>query len=286
MSNIISVWGSPCSGKTTIATKIALNYISLHKRVALICCDNQAPALPVLFPNWKPDDLFSIGTALAQEEVIDDSIYSNCITMKKYSNLIVLGYKDAENKFSYPRLTSYKVVEFIHVLSEIVDYIIFDCCSDLEDIISNTAIQNSNVVLRLHTPEIKSVSWSTSQLAMYGTTQYKIDDQIVCLNNVTNDIYAPSEEIKSFLKVKTIELPYSRVLKMQMATGSLFEKQTQKIFAKYFNNLIKEIDDKLQVQNVTNYQEDSDLSMLDNESEFGVLDDSKSEFGILDDTKN
>lgn len=275
MAGIISVWGSPCSGKTTIATKLALHYLSLHKRVALICCDNQAPTLPVLFPNWKPEDLYSVGAALAQEEVVDDSIYSNCITLKKYQNLMVLGYKDAENKFSYPRLTSYKVVEFIHVLSEISDYIIFDCCSDLEDVISDTAIQNSNVVIRLHTPEIKSVSWSTSQLTIYGTSQYKIDEQIVCLNNVTNDIYAPTEEIKSFLKVKTLELPYSRVLKMQMATGSLFEKQSQKAFDKQFNVLIKEVDEKLVASLEKAKEKNEEPEALDQESEFGILDETK-----------
>lgn len=276
MTSIISVWGSPGSGKTTVATKLALRCLANHKRVALICCDSQAPALPVLFPNWKPDDLFSIGAALAQEEIVDDSIYSNCVTLKKYPNLIVMGYKDAENKFSYPRLTSYKVVEFIHVLSEITDYIIFDCCSDLEDILSDTAIQNSHVVIRLHTPDLKSVSWSTSQLAMYGTSQYKIDNHVVCLNNVTSDIYSPTEDIKSFLKVKTFELPYSRVLKMQMATGSLFVGQSQKLFDKYFNILISETNKKLSSALVEKSREESDdFGTLEQESEFGVLDETK-----------
>lgn len=59
---IIAVWGSPHSGKTTFATKLATAiYSSFESTVITLYTDLQTPMIPVLFPFDKPEDLGSVG---------------------------------------------------------------------------------------------------------------------------------------------------------------------------------------------------------------------------------
>ena len=47
---VLAVWGSPGSGKTTAAVKLA-KYLADHKKnVSLLHADTTAPIIPVLFP--------------------------------------------------------------------------------------------------------------------------------------------------------------------------------------------------------------------------------------------
>ena len=58
MSKIIAVWGSPGSGKTTTACKLAYELASkTGKDTALLTNDIIAPSLPVLFPILKKKDM-------------------------------------------------------------------------------------------------------------------------------------------------------------------------------------------------------------------------------------
>ena len=59
MSKIIAVWGSPNSGKTTLSVKLArFIYEKYNAIVTVVCADEITPALPVIFPNKKADEIF------------------------------------------------------------------------------------------------------------------------------------------------------------------------------------------------------------------------------------
>ena len=72
---IIAVWGSPNSGKTTFATKLATAiYDSYQATVIVLYTDLETPVLPVLFPNSKPEDIGSVGVPLSKTEVDRDEV--------------------------------------------------------------------------------------------------------------------------------------------------------------------------------------------------------------------
>ena len=55
---IITVWGSPHSGKTTFAFKLAQSlYERSRATVIVLFCDITTPTLPILFPNHKATEL-------------------------------------------------------------------------------------------------------------------------------------------------------------------------------------------------------------------------------------
>ena len=61
MAKTIAVWGSPNSGKTTFATKLARAiYDEYQSTVIVVYADMETPTLPVIFPNYKKEDLYSV----------------------------------------------------------------------------------------------------------------------------------------------------------------------------------------------------------------------------------
>lgn len=60
MSKLIAVWGTPDSGKTTFATKLARSiYEEYQSTVIVVYADNETPTLPVIFPNYKKEDMIN-----------------------------------------------------------------------------------------------------------------------------------------------------------------------------------------------------------------------------------
>ena len=63
MAKIIAVIGSPGSGKTTVTLKLAqeLYCATTSGAVIYLSPSLKVPALGVLFPNYTPDSIFSLG---------------------------------------------------------------------------------------------------------------------------------------------------------------------------------------------------------------------------------
>ena len=75
MAKIIAVWGSPNSGKTTFATKLARAiYDEYQSTVIVVYADMETPTLPVIFPNYKKEDLYSVGVPLSKTEITQENV--------------------------------------------------------------------------------------------------------------------------------------------------------------------------------------------------------------------
>ena len=81
MSKIIAVWGSPNSGKTTFATKLARAiYEEYQATVIVVYTDNESPTLPIIFPNYRNEELCSVGVALSKTEVDKHEVVKQMVT--------------------------------------------------------------------------------------------------------------------------------------------------------------------------------------------------------------
>lgn len=98
---VLAVWGSPGSGKSTVAVKLAKYLADKKKNVVLVLCDMTAPMLPCICP---PSDLEfekSLGSILSAVHVTEPLIKYNMITHKKISYLTMLGMLKGENEYTY-----------------------------------------------------------------------------------------------------------------------------------------------------------------------------------------
>ena len=107
-SGVLAVWGSPGSGKTTTAVKLAKYLADKKKNVVLVLCDMTAPMLPCICP---PSDLEceknshrpygSLGSILSAAHVTELLVKYNMITHKKMSYLTMIGMLKGENEYTY-----------------------------------------------------------------------------------------------------------------------------------------------------------------------------------------
>ena len=242
MSKVIAVWGAPHSGKTTFATKLARAiYDAYQATVVVVYTDNETPTLPILFPNYKKEDLCSVGAALAKADIDRFEVVKQMVTVKDKPNLCFLGFTDGENKYTYPAYDDTKVRSLYSVLSALADYVIVDCTSSLKDPLTRVAVQEAETVFRLAAPTLNSVSYLTSQLPLYADPSFRLDQQIQGICTVDADLYMPVEEIRAMLPGVRFTVPYSRAVKQQMLDGNLYEV----VGDKKFNGKFKAIVDKI-----------------------------------------
>lgn len=229
---IIAVWGSPNSGKTTFAVKLASAiYACFDTTVIVLHCDMETPVLPVLCPNEKSENIGSVGKVLTKPEAEQRDIIENLVTIKEMQNFGFLGYKDGENKFTYPKYGRAKAEELLSELCKLAGYVIVDCTSNLENnVLASVALEKSEQIIRLASPDLKSISFYLSQLAVYSDPKYKLESHIQGVNTPNADIFMPIEEAKRNLGEVSFTVPFCKDVKEQMMEGKIWTKTNDKKF--------------------------------------------------------
>ena len=229
-AKIIAVWGSPHSGKTTFATKLASAIYDAYKTTVIVLYpDLDTPTLPVLFPNAKPEELGSVGVPLSAIDLDMESVLAQLVSVKKRENLCYLGYRTGENRFTYPRYSKAKAEELLDKLCELADYVIVDCPPVPDgNLLAVVAMERAQQVLSLATPDLSSMSFYLSQLPLFSETSKFIQG----LNTVTEDVFLPIEEAKAHLKDLCFTVPFCREVKEQSLSGKLWESVSDKRFWK------------------------------------------------------
>lgn len=242
MSKMIAIWGAPNSGKTTFAIKLASAiYEQYSSTVLMLSCDNITPSLPVLFPNYKSDELYSVGVPLSKTEISQQELIKSIITLKNKINLGFLGYKDGENKFTYPDYDEEKAHALLEGLKSLADFVIVDCTSSLDNVLSSVAIQEADEVIRLTTPTLKCISYFASQLPLYVDPKYRLDRHIIGLNVTESDCYMPIDEVKNHLKEVYFTLPYCHEIRQQTADSELFKPVSDKKYTSKFKAIADKV---------------------------------------------
>lgn len=242
MAKMIAVWGSPASGKTTFTAKLAgAIYDGYQSTVLVLCADQETPVLPVLFPNRRREELFSVGKVLAGTEVTQDSVISQIVTLRERQNFGFLGFTDGENRYTYPKFDESKVRELFAVLGSLANYVLVDCTGSLSNVISCCAVKCADEVIRIASPDLKSISWQSSQLSLYADPVYRLESHIQGLNVPDEDLYMPVEDARAHLSSVNFTIPYSRVVKQQMLDGKLWQKVNDRAFNRRFEAIVEKV---------------------------------------------
>ena len=193
--------------------------------------DLETPVLPILFPFRKNEELASVGYPLSKTEVEQGDVIASMITVKEMQNFGFLGYKMGENKYTYPKFGRAKAADLLTELCRIADYVVVDCTSNLDgNPIAQTAIEKADQILRLSSPDLKSISFYLSQLPVYTDSKFRLDDHIQGLNTPNVDVFMPIEEAKTQLGDLSFTIPFSASVKEQMQKGQLHMKTSDKRF--------------------------------------------------------
>lgn len=240
---ILAVWGSPGSGKTVTAVKLAKALADQKRNVVLLLCDMTAPMLPCICPPSELECERSLGSILAAARVGENLIKHNMVTLKRNSYLTMLGMKKGENEYTYPPYSDTQALELLDGLREIAPYVVIDCGSYIaNDILSAVSIMEADSVLRLANCDLKSVSYLSSQLPLLSDSKWDADKQYKVAANIKPQQAA--EHIGKVLGSVAFKLPYSAELEEQYLAGNLLADLTMKdsrAFRKELEAIIKEV---------------------------------------------
>lgn len=240
MAKIISVIGSPGSGKTTVALKLAQELYCSTSNGAIIYLSPslKVPALGVLFPNYKPDSVFSLGAMFDKTDIFEEDVLNHLITVKAMNNFGCLGYMTGENKYTYAQLTEDKVSSFFDVLDRMTGYVFVDCTDEENDLISRYALRESDEVMLVLSPDLKSMVYLASNEELLGTNAERA---IRVLNVTENELFSPIDDVKATVKNISFVLPFSRQIRSQHLDGLLYERAKDKVYRKELMKIVNVI---------------------------------------------
>lgn len=235
---ILAVWGSPSSGKTVTAVKIARELSLNRKNVAVVFCDGVCPALPTVLKTKKPVE-GSIGEVLAAPSVTQELILKNCECPARNPYISFLGYKAGENVFTYAEYAKERAVDLLVLLRHIADCVVVDCASSLTDsILSTAALEVADAVLRLGSCDLKGVSYFMSSLPLIADRRFKPEKHIRVLSNVK-----PRQDSGGYENTYggvSYKLPHVAAIEEQFYSLSLLDGLSGKE-AKTYETVIREI---------------------------------------------
>ena len=240
---MLAVWGSPGSGKTVTAVKIAKMLSARKKNVILLLCDMAAPMLPCICPADALESNGSLAGVLAAARISENLIKHNLVTFKRNSCLAVLGLLERQNEYSTPPFTQKQVVELLDGLRQIAPYVIVDCGSYIaNDILSAVALMEADSVLRLANADLKSISYLSSQLPLLRDAKWDTDKQYKTASNVKSQ--QAGDHMSQALGTVAFTLPHSAELEGQYLAGNLLADLSMKdsrVFRKEIEKIAREV---------------------------------------------
>jgi len=220
MSKIITIWGSPGSGKSMFSCILAKSLTQDKRKALIINADISVPMLPVWLPEQMLQTNTSIGQVLSSIEIDTTIVASHVTVLKNYPFIGLMGYSAGENPLSYPELKYNMVLELIAAAAKLVEYVILDCSSNMTNVFTPAAIESADLAIRILTPDLKGVNYLKAHQPLLTDCRFHYDDHLT-FAGLARPFHAIDEMgylIGSFDGL----LPYSKEIDRCSTEGSMF----------------------------------------------------------------
>ena len=104
MAKVITVWGSPGSGKSMFCCILAKALTRDKRKALIINGEISVPMLPVWLPEQMVQTNASIGQVLSSVEIDTSLVASHVTVLKSYPFIGLMGYSAGQNPLSYPEI--------------------------------------------------------------------------------------------------------------------------------------------------------------------------------------
>ena len=223
MGKLIAFIGPPGSGKTSVSMKTAVEtYLNTKSnRIFFLSPDLAVPSIGLIFPNYAPDDLRSLGRIYDTTDISLDTVLENAVTVKAMKDFACFGFKSGDHKYEFPTPIPEKLIDLFSVMKRNSEYFFVDCSSDGLDAVSEKAVHEADIIVRVIPADLKGMTWYATNKHLHFVEGRRF---LNVINVMGRDLYYPTDELCSNVGEVTAVLPYSKALAQQMLDGSLYEK--------------------------------------------------------------
>lgn len=219
-----AVWGSSGSGKTTLSLALATELARRKQNVVVISPETSPPFLPLVLPHSDLSPQNSLGTLLEAAEINYDALKGKIHIHPKSDRIGFMGLVSGETPITYKTFERDRLTHLLRALDNSpFDHVIFDCLSNpVMDQLTLLALETSNYVYRLITPDIKGAEFIKSQFMwLKNSPNFKLNEQIRVLSPV-HDV-SPVSEISSITGGHEAVLHWSHEVMSKAMAGELIQ---------------------------------------------------------------
>ncbi|OME51788.1 hypothetical protein BSK59_19905 [Paenibacillus odorifer] len=232
---LIAVWGSPSSGKTVTAVKLAQAFANRKQNVLLLCSDALCPSSATIAPKGSANHA-SLGELLSLPALSQEDILHYALPLDISPHIALLGYKKGDNSFSYATYSRERAVDLLTLARHLADVVIVDCSSYLSaDLLSVIALELADQVVRIHSCDLKSLMFYASYLPLLTDHRFRRSSVVPVLSKVKPE--QDSNEYSQIFGGIDITLPHLVQIEQQVATAQLLEDCYGKEAAAYLQGI-------------------------------------------------
>lgn len=190
MAKLVSVYGPPNSGVTTLCMGMAQVLSQKKYSVCVVCCNNLVPTIPTIIPQAAnkvgaaSNKVKSMGKVLKLINFTTNDILDQLVCSKVYDNIALIGYGYGENYLTYPEPTEYDIYNFFGKLSEMTDYIILDCDKNLLNLMTKVGLEKADSIIKVCGTGYKDITYFASMNSIMPEGEVKKSEQITVFPNV------------------------------------------------------------------------------------------------------
>ena len=178
MAKIITVWGSPGSGKSMFCCILAKALTRDKRKAIIINADICVPMLPVWLPDQTVPSNVSIGQVFSSVEIDTALAASHVTVLKSYPFIGLMGYCAGENLLSYPEIKYDMASGLIAAASRLVDFVILDCCSNMTNVFTPAAMESGDLVIRVLTPDLKGIHYLKAHQPLLTDSRFRYHEHL------------------------------------------------------------------------------------------------------------
>ncbi|MCM1214941.1 MAG: ParA family protein [Lachnospiraceae bacterium] len=253
MSKVITVWGSPGSGKSMFCCILAKALTRDKRKAIIISGEPSVPMLPVWLPDQISETGASIGQVLASVEIDTSLVASHVTVLKSYPFIGLMGYSAGETPLSYPDTDYQMVLHLIAAARKLVDFVILDCGSSMTNVFTPAAIESGDLVARILTPDLKGINYLKAHQPLLADGRFHYSGHMV-FAGMARPFHA-FEEMGYMIGGFDGLLPYSKEIDRCATEGDMFQA-VKYCSSKYITSLNKVLDALEQMESADRQEDD------------------------------
>jgi len=269
MSKIITVWGSPGSGKSMFCCILAKALTRDKRKAIIISGEPGIPMLPVWLPEQITTTAVSISQVLTSVEIDTSLVASHVTVLKNYLYIGLMGYYARENPLSYPETDYQMVLQLISSAKKLVDYVILDCGSAMTNVFTPAAIESGDLVLRIVTPDLKGINYLKAHQPLLADGRFHYHEHMTFAGMVRP--FHAFDEMGYIIGGFDGLLPYGKEIDRCATGGGMFQA-IKYCNSKYTASLNKVLD-ALEQMKTAECQEEEAYEAEYEDSEYGEEED-------------